>query len=150
MKTGAAKRKTNRSFLKCRSFRERCLLQHAGGILCKVGNDNVCSCPLDRDERLVDSFLFIKPTVSCGCFNHGIFAAHVVCSCWHSEFCLDPVDNIQVAEGWLHHHYVCPFGNIEGYFPESPIAVFRIHLVGGAVSETTSGISCFPERPVER
>jgi hypothetical protein len=81
----------------------------AGGLLRVIGEDDGGTGPLDAGEDFEGDTLFVQPTLLCGGFYHGVFAAYVVGTYGDVEFVADGANYVEIGEGGLDHYHVGAF-----------------------------------------
>src|SRR5258708_35305629 len=113
----------------------------------KVRNNHICSCSSNPRQHLHHNTSFINPPLLSSSFNHRKFTAHVICCNWQVTMLTYLPDNVQVSQGRLHHHNICPLRNIQVSFPQRLAYITRAHLVRAPTADLRRWTFWFTECP---
>mmetsp|Transcript_15697 Transcript_15697/g.40017 ORF Transcript_15697/g.40017 Transcript_15697/m.40017 type:complete len:364 (+) Transcript_15697:137-1228(+) len=102
-------------------------------LFCVIGEDQICTCPLEARESFHYDRTFVYPAVLCRRLDHGVLTAHVVCSHRQGRVFPKEPDHVQVRHPWLHHDDVGAFRFIRLQLSEGLAKVTGVHLVRALV-----------------
>src|SRR5690606_40852584 len=107
-------------------------VEKSGGLGGVVGEDEIRAGAADGGQHLQDDALTVDPPPLGGSVDHRVLTRDVVGRDRNVHLFADAVDDVQVAEGGLHHHHVGALLEIETDLLEALADVGGIHLVATA------------------